>query len=65
MNSQRLGQHAQGLQESAPDPLHIQYGFQFTGFMEFLAEQMSKSLIIFHYLYSIIFIIFILFIIVP
>ena len=36
MNSQRLRWHGQGLHGSAPGPLHIYYGFQFSVFMGFL-----------------------------
>ena len=44
MNSQRLRQHTQGLHGSAPVPLHIHYGFQFSVFMGFLNVQLSGSL---------------------
>ena len=48
MNSQKLRQHAQGLQGSAPGPLYIYYNFHFTVFREFLSGRTNGSLIVVH-----------------
>lgn len=46
VDSQRLRRHTQGLQGSAPGPLHTYYRLHFSVFMGFLNMQMSWSLIL-------------------
>ena len=46
MNSQRLKQHAQGLHGSAPGPLNIYYGFNFSVFYGTPEEETFESQIL-------------------
>jgi len=46
MASQKLKQHAQGLDRSVTGPLRIHYGFQLSAFMGFLSVQANRFLIL-------------------